>query len=209
MKPAVRRQPDRTRQMLLECAFEEILRSGFRGASLDAILESSGVTKGALYHHFGSKTALGYAVVDEVVRPWVEDAWRPVLDADDVVDAALKLCDELQRQRTEQALEYGCPFNNLINEMSPIDEGFRTRLQHILVDWHQGIIEGIRRGQRNGSVRDDLDPEAAAAFVISSVEGAVGLAKAQQSPQFYEAAVRGLHAYLESLRPPQRRRNRK
>ena len=97
MNQPARRQPDRTRQTLLECAFEEMHRSGFRAASLDAILESSGVTKGALYHHFGSKTALGYAVVEEVVRPWVEASWRPVLEADDCIAAAVAVCQELTR----------------------------------------------------------------------------------------------------------------
>lgn len=207
MKPAPKRQPDRTRQTLLGCAFDEIYRSGFRAASLDAILDSSGVTKGALYHHFGSKTALGYAVVEEVVRPWVEAAWRPILDADDVVDAAIAACRELTRARSAHAIEYGCPFNNLINEMSPVDEGFRERLQQILDDWRDGIIAGLSKGQANGSVRKDLVAEDAAAFIISSIEGCVGLAKSKRSHEFLKSGMRGLMQYLESLRPPARARS--
>ncbi|MES0874813.1 TetR/AcrR family transcriptional regulator [Sinimarinibacterium thermocellulolyticum] len=200
MSTAARRQPDRTRQTLLECAFEEIHRSGFRAASLDAILESSGVTKGALYHHFGSKTELGYAVVDEVVRPWVESSWQPLLDADDCVSAAIRLCEELTRQRRARAIEYGCPFNNLINEMSPIDEGFRKRLQQILDDWRNGIVAALRKGQARGVVRKDIAADDAAAFIISAVEGAIGLAKSKRSREFLESSMRGLMAYLETLR---------
>jgi len=62
------RAPEVTRQKLLSAAFEEIYRSGFQAASLDRILAKAGVTKGALYHHFIDKAALGYAVVDEVVK---------------------------------------------------------------------------------------------------------------------------------------------
>ena len=201
MTPAApKRQPDLTRQKLLECAFEEIHRSGFRAASLDSILETSGVTKGALYHHFGSKMELGYAVVDEVVGPWVEANWRPVLDADDCISAAVALCKQLTRQRTETALECGCPFNNLINEMSPVDEGFRKRLQSILEDWREGVALGIRQGQARGVVRADVDPAAAAAFIIAGIEGCIGLAKAKQSREFLEAGMRGLIDYLEHLR---------
>lgn len=196
-----RRQPDRTRKRLLQCAFDEIHRSGFRAASLDAILETSGVTKGALYHHFGSKTQLGYAVVDEMLRPWVEDAWRPVLDADDVVDAALALCRQLRRQRTDSVLQHGCPLNNLVNEMASIDDGFRQRLRAILQDWHSGVVAGIRRGQANGSVRNDLQAEQVAAVIICIVEGAAGLAKTRQDPLFFEASMQGLESYLASLRP--------
>jgi AcrR family transcriptional regulator len=52
-----------TRDKLLKAAFEEIYRRGFQAASLDTILAKAGVTKGALYHHFPDKGALGYAVV--------------------------------------------------------------------------------------------------------------------------------------------------
>ncbi|MFA5938298.1 MAG: TetR/AcrR family transcriptional regulator [Sinimarinibacterium sp.] len=200
MKAVAKRQPDRTRQTLLECAFEEMHRSGFRAASLDAILESSGVTKGALYHHFGSKTQLGYAVVEEVVRPWIEAAWRPVVDADNCIDAAITVCRELTRTRSAHAIEYGCPFNNLINEMSPVDEGFRKRLQTILDDWRAGIVAAMRNGQERRVVRADVAAEDAAAFIIASIEGGVGLAKSKRSREFLESSMRGLVDYLESLR---------
>src|SRR5689334_24973701 len=91
---ATRRTPDATRQKLLERAFEEIHRNGFRAASLESILADAGVTKGALYHHFASKTELGYAVVDEVVRPWMEDTWRPITVADNPIDAAIAVIRE-------------------------------------------------------------------------------------------------------------------
>jgi len=52
---------------LLQAAFEEIYKSGFRGTDLETILRAAGVTKGAMYHHFASKEALGYAVVDEII----------------------------------------------------------------------------------------------------------------------------------------------
>ncbi len=74
------RQPDITREKLLTAAFEEMYRRGFQAASLDTILAQAGVTKGALYHHFPDKAALGYAVVDEVVRGLLLDRWLGLLD---------------------------------------------------------------------------------------------------------------------------------
>src|SRR6188474_2797536 len=74
------RDPDATRDKLLKAAFEEIYRRGFQAASLDTILAKAGVTKGALYHHFPDKAALGYAVVDEVVKGLLLKRWG-VLEA--------------------------------------------------------------------------------------------------------------------------------
>lgn len=199
---ATRRQPDQTRQTLLQRAFEEIHRCGFRAAGLDSILKASGVTKGALYYHFASKTELGYAVVEEIVRPWVEDKWKPVLDAPDPIDAAIDLVHSHMAANSELALSLGCPFNNLCQEMAPEDAGFRTRLTKILQEWRQGIETAIERGQREGAVRADADPSAVAAFLISAIEGCIGMAKPARSREFLEASMRGLIDYLESLRPP-------
>jgi TetR/AcrR family transcriptional repressor of nem operon len=199
-----RRSPDLTRQNLLAAAFNEIHRNGFRAASLDAILAAAGVTKGALYHHFGSKQELGYAVVEEIIRPFVEENWKPAAEATDMIDAAIELCKRLTRERSEMGLNYGCPFNNLINEMSPVDEGFRERLSAILRDWRAGVSQAIAQGQARGTIRKDVDPAAASAFIISCIEGCVGMGKAQQSREFLEAGFRGLIDYLEHLRPEPR-----
>lgn len=198
---ATKRQPDLTRHKLLERAFEEIHRNGFRAASLDSILADAGVTKGALYHHFQNKAELGYAVVEEVVRPWMAETWRPVVEADNPIDAAIATIRKRLKERSEMALTLGCPFNNLCQEMSPVDEGFRKRLNAILDEWREQTSEAMRRGQKNGTVCPDVDARAAATFVISSIEGCVGMAKASQSREFLEAGFRGLIEYLEHLRP--------
>jgi AcrR family transcriptional regulator len=64
-----KRDPDHTRRGILAAAFAEIHRQGFQAASVANILADTGLTKGALYHHFPDKKALGLAVIDEVIRP--------------------------------------------------------------------------------------------------------------------------------------------
>src|ERR1700727_3899958 len=80
------RDPERTRDRLLQAASREIYRSGFQSASLDAILASARVTKGALYHHFKNKETLGYAVVEEIISPDVHGTWvRPLENVKDTM----------------------------------------------------------------------------------------------------------------------------
>ena len=85
-KPKLR-DPERTREDLLQAAFREVHRSGFQSAGIDTILAATNVTKGALYYHFNSKDALGYAVVDEVVAKIVRDGWlSPLLGRGQPID---------------------------------------------------------------------------------------------------------------------------
>ncbi len=203
-----KRQPDQTRQDLLEAAFHEIHKNGFRGASLDTILKETGVTKGALYHHFRSKAELGYVVIEEIVKPFVEQNWLPVLEADNVIDGSIDVLHRRVAERSEMALSLGCPFNNLVQEMSPVEEGFRLRLNAILQTWREGIVAGLTRGQERGHVRSDIDVQAVSAFLISAIEGCVGMAKGAQSREFYSLGMDGLEAYLNDLRAPANRAGR-
>lgn len=197
------RHPEATRQALLEAAFAEIYKTGFRGASLDAILAESGVTKGALYHHFGSKLGLGYAVVEERVRPLVHRRYiQPFRETEDPTEALKNMGFRMQQELMKTGiLLLGCPVNNLVQEMSGIDEGFRSRLAVILDEWKETVAEGLRRGQADGTVRADIDPVAVATLYVASYQGACGFAKNAQDIGPFIACRQGLDDYIENLRP--------
>ncbi len=199
---AHQRDPDRTRQILLQAAFDEIHMHGFQGTSLDRILKDTGVTKGALYHHFRNKTELGYAVVEEVIKPWVAAIWFTALaETDDPLTAILQVLREQGELQSENMAVCGCPINNLAQEMSPIDEGFRTRIQKLFDTWQRGIASALRQGQAHGKVRDNVDADQVATFILASIEGSIGLAKNAQSREVFEKAIAGLGSFFDSLRP--------
>lgn len=200
--PHAERNPDRTRQILLQAAFEEIWEHGFQGASLDRILARTGVTKGALYHHFKNKTALGYAVVDEVIRPMIRERWiDPLSNADDPIEALMSVLKNSQLDLCEQAVLCGCPLNNLAQEMSPLDEGFRQRIHATFKGWQNGLSDALRRGQTRGTVREGIDVDKTATFILASLEGTVGLAKNSQDPAAFEALRYAFGRFLDTLRP--------
>ena len=195
-----KRNSDQTRERILAVAFHEIYRHGFRAVSIDTILSTAGITKGALYHHFSSKTALGYAVVDELLGPKLVQSWERVLVEMDDPIAALSV---LRRKMLGviQASVYGCPLNNLAQEMSPVDEGFRERVSSIFERWISLIEDGLRRGQQRGHVRRDVDPKACATFILASMQGGIGLAKSARSEALLNQCFAALDAYEMTLRP--------
>ena len=197
---ATHRNPDLTRQSLLQAAFREMYKSGFQAASLDNILSNASVTKGALYHHFGSKQELGYAVVDELIREHIVGRWvRPLEQTENPIDGLFAvLRSKSPHPSFDQRL--GCPLNNLAQEMSPLDEGFRKRLERVFREWREGIAKALRRGQERGYVRSSVDPVEAADFFLAALEGSVSLAKNAKDTNVFDNCKTGLARYLESLR---------
>jgi TetR/AcrR family transcriptional repressor of nem operon len=199
------RDSERTRERLLQAASREIYRSGFQSASLDTILAVAGVTKGALYYHFDSKESLGYAVVDEVIATAVRGTWvRPLQSGKDPIDA---LIDAVQSIPVRPAdVRGGCRLNNLAQEMSPLDAGFRKRLAIIFNAWREAVASVLREGQAHGRVRRDVEPANAAGILIAMVEGYASLAKNAQDPKVMKAGIRNIVGWLRSLRPPGNRK---
>jgi len=191
-----------TRQKILEAAYHEIHRQGFQAASLNSILDRSKVTKGALYHYFSDKQALGYSVLEELIKIFVLQFWlRPLEDASDPIDGLKRLISEAGKNISNEDVLLGCPLNNLCLEMSPIDDGFRQRVNHVYELWIEGFARALRTGQANATVTLTIDAADCATFIVASLAGCRSLAKNAQSRDILSACGENLIRYLETLRP--------
>lgn len=199
------RDPERTRERLLQAAFREVHRSGFQSAGIDTILAATNVTKGALYYHFDSKEALGYAVVEEIIAKLTRDRWlRPMLNEGQPIDILIGVVRRIPARPKD--VRAGCPLLNLAQEMSPLDEQFRKRLKRIFLAWQQGVAALLRKGQAQGTVRRDLNPDETATFLVAMVEGYATLAKNAQDAKVWEVGIRNIVGWLRSLRAPGNRK---
>ena len=194
------RNPDITRQSILQAAFMEIYRKGYQGMRLDTVLVETGLTKGAIYHHFSNKQALGYAVVEEVIQPMMESIWiEPLETAEDPLLGLIDVIETLPEKKPQELIQFGCPLNNLIQEMSPQDDGFRKRLDTVIGMWHGATENALKRAVSNGLIRSDIDCNETATFVMAALEGCIGLAKSAQSVERLRSCLRGLSRYVQSL----------
>jgi AcrR family transcriptional regulator len=157
-----------TRARLIDAAIERFAADGL-GASFDAVAADVGVTKGALYHHFGSKDGLVEAVYAEAVRR----------HADRVVEASAA---GTGRQRLLALIDasarlYGSrtPFYRLLTSLHltaamerPVLADIARRVQRRQREF---MIDLVRQGQRDGSIRPELDAEAVGLTVNAALEG--------------------------------------
>ena len=197
----LQRDPERTRRLILEAASHEIHRHGFQAASLKQILARTGLTKGALYHHFPNKQALGYAVVEELLQEMVNEDWlRPLESASNPIDCLQERLREYSETASEDDLLLGCPVNNLALEMSPMDEGFRVRVNRIYDRWRERLADALKRGQAKGQVRPEIDALQTATFIVGAMAGCRSLAKNAQSAEVMRECCETLVRYWDSIR---------
>lgn len=198
------RNSEQTRAAILTAAFDEIHHHGFQGARLDRLLPTLGLTKGALYHHFPDKNAVGFAIIDEIIKQEFQTTWiEPLANCEDPIKTLRGILDlalEMHLQSDEQ-LERGCPCFNLAQEMSPLDEGFRERLEAILEERRSAIASALKRGIRTGHVRKGTKPMETADFVIASVQGYLASGMLHRKRERIVSGFKQVGVYLEGLRP--------
>jgi AcrR family transcriptional regulator len=202
MSATTTRAPENTRRKILQSAFEEFHRHGFQGGSLNQIVDAAGTTKGALFHHFESKNELGYAVVNELIQPRMKESWfGPLAESvDPITDLKRLLRQAMKEEIAGGKYVEGCPLNNLAQEMSPLDEGFRRCIDKVYCAWRESLAAAFTRGIKAGTVRKSVNPRRVAAFIVAAQTGIIGTAKNAQSEKLMLEAGAALFEYLDSLK---------
>lgn len=153
------------RQEILDRAIEVFARRGSDRTSLRAIAEEVGVTHAALRHYFGSLEELLVAVYRESETRGGAD------DHDDPEATPVELmCDWTESNREVQGLVqlYSTLVATALEEGHPAAREFATeRFSRTRAD----LAERVRRNQRAGRIRPDVDPLAVAALVIAASDG--------------------------------------
>ena len=197
------RNPRQTRERLLQTAFRELHVHGFQGMRVDEVLRLSDLRKGAFSHHFASKRELAHAVLEERIRPLMETLWlEPLAAMQDPAAELPALLDSLPRRAPPALRQHGCPLNNLAQEMSALDEGLRRSIAALFEEWITALQQALQRGQRLGRIQRGIDARAVAEFLVSALEGCIGLFKVRQSPQQWRACRDQIARYLQGLGPP-------
>ena len=183
-------------------AFAEFYKHGFQGGSLNQIVEAAGSTKGAIFHHFSGKQELGYAVVDEIIEPLLMQRWLdPLVDSTDpIADLKQSFRRFVKEDIDSGAWVQGCPLNNLAQEMSPLDEGFRTRIDKLYTVWRKGFATALANGVKAGTVKNDIALRSVAAMLVAGQMGIWGTGKSSQSKAVMTQATDAMCDYLDSLR---------
>lgn len=196
------RDPNGTRQKLLDAGFAEIRRAGMAAASIANIIDLAGVTKGALYHHFRSKAQLANAVIEECLPAYVDEIWLDALAfEEDVLPALMTQVDRLGTDDAPEILTHGCPLARLASSADDMDDVTRKRIDGVYRYWRRGLAGHISRAQFAKYVRTDVQASSVAEFIIASLHGYLSRPPVLRGADVHAAFAGEYARYLSGLRP--------
>ena len=169
---AVSTEPDRTprdnREAILVAVAKVIARRGVRGLRVEDVAAEAGVSAPLLYYHFTSRAGLVKAALEHASDRAPSSALRgptPGTGLESVSEALLNELSERQDVR-DNAVVWG-----EVSASAVFERDLRVDVKRVNDSWRANVADGIRAGIEDGSIRESVEPEAAADLLISLVDG--------------------------------------
>ena len=195
------KKADLTRLNILEKAFGLIYVKGYQATSIDDILATTAVTKGAFYYHFKNKDEMGVAIINEVLKPQFSSGFFiPLQKETDPLKAIYNMMYRLLMKNEMLKVEYGCPASNLTQEMAPWNDAFREALEQLTNQLEKKIILILDKGKKEGYVRKEVNSKQTALFILSGYWGIRNLGKLENSKSVYVPYLKELKRYLDAMK---------
>lgn len=192
------RTPSDTRDRLVDAAMELFVFQGYVHTGLSQIARKAGVLPGSLYYFFPTKEDLLHATLErrkELLYPEVLKAiWEQQQDPIERVFALLK---GYRAMLESTEFRHGCPIGNLVIEVAETHPRARALLAQNFENW----LDFVERCflESKDRLPPATDPRRVAVFVLTTMEGAVMLARTYRNFEAYDAAVVSLRDYVEHL----------
>lgn len=199
MNASKRTQAERseaTRSALIAAARPLFAEHGYAGLSAGEIVAGAGLTRGALYHHFGGKKELFAAVVEQVEAELTQR----------IAEVALAQEDPFDQLRTGLAMFLEACTEPEVQRISMIDApavlGWEA-WREMGMRYGLGIIKvGLQLAMDRGDI-DPLPLDPLAHVLLAAVdEGAMLVARSAEPEQAREEMAATFERLLEGLRPP-------
>lgn len=202
MSRPTKHQPERgdARKRLLEAARDTIRAQGFAATSVEALCQAAGVTKGAFFHQFGSKEALGVAAADywtETTSAFFQSA--PYHASADPLDRVLAYVAFRKAIIQGAPAEFTCLAGTMVQEVFASAPAIRDACARSIFGHAATLEVDIAAAMRARGIDGDWTAASLARHTQAVLQGAFILAKASDDRSFAIESVDHLERYINLL----------
>jgi TetR/AcrR family transcriptional repressor of nem operon len=171
------------REKILTEGLRVMHERGYAGASVRDIVQAAGVPQGSFTNHFASKEAFCLEALELYFARGKEMAGQTLGNEALAPLARLDAWLDVSRNKLAcESMRNGCLFGNFSAEASEHSEAIRNRLIEMFAALTRAVGDCLRAAVRAGQLPPSVDCDEVAGFIVSSLQGAILMAKTQRSP---------------------------
>ncbi len=187
------------RARLIEAARSLVRHRGFAATSVDDLCAAAGVTKGAFFHHFPSKEALGVALVDDwTAMTGAMFAAHSYNVQDDPLDRVFAYLDLRRAMLAQPVPEFSCVAGTVVQETYESSPPIRAAAERSIRSGFNHVLPHLEEALAAHPVAGVTAESLAQQFQVAT-QGGIILAKALGDPAPARAAYDHLERYLRLL----------
>ena len=190
---------EQTKARIIEQAANLFNQKGYAAVSIAEIMQATGLKKGGIYNHFQSKDELALAAFAYAANLVTQKVWNVVKQEHNAI-ARLKALVKVHLDYMDNPpLPGGCPIMNSAIEWDSTNSLIRDKTQEAMDSWRNLIVRIVAKGIKKGEVKPDIESDAVATIIISSLEGGIMMSKLYGDSIHLERVITSLQSYLDNM----------
>jgi TetR/AcrR family transcriptional repressor of nem operon len=178
-----------TKQNLIDAGIRLLLKHGYNGLGIQALLAEVGVPKGSFYHHFKDKEDFALQVLDAYMEAVHEGLDASLGDTSRSPLARIRFFFQNTRDSYDQEGFLGCLIGGLGQELSGVSDVFRQKIDACFVVLAERLADSLEDARLAGTIPADSNPRELADLLVDCWEGAALRSRLRRNPKPLNAMV--------------------
>ena len=193
------RNPETTKRTIIKESANLFNTQGYKATSISDITKATGLTKGAIYRHFESKSDLEQQALRSLSKLMFAEIGQSIRDAKTFQLKMEAIFTFFETYMHTPMYEGGCPLLNVAVEADDTNLILRQQAFNMLAQLKSSVSKLVENGMKNNQVKPDTDADFYSTIIIATLEGGIMMSKLERSDDAITKTIKHLRAVAKSI----------
>ena len=193
------RNPETTKSTIIKESANLFNTQGYKATSISDITKATGLTKGAIYRHFESKSDLEQEALRSLGKLMFNELGQSIREAATFQPKMEAIFSFFEKYMDTPLYEGGCPLMNAAVEADDTNTALRQQAYNMLAQLKASVKKLLENGIKNGQVRPGIDTSLYCTIIIATLEGGIMMSKLERNKTAILQTITHLRALVKDI----------
>lgn len=185
-----------TKEKIKDASLSLFHERGYKNTSINDILGSSGIKKGAFYFHYKSKERLIVEVLNKALKRY-EDKVEIPAKHETLTDQIVDIINKIEEYHMSAGMSKGCIFGNMALEIGHNETEVSGFVENVFKRWEARFEGLLARAEDKGELKLKESPKVFSQMILALIEGGLVLSKISDNAETFKECTRFIISLIE------------